>query len=170
MPNHSSRSSEKSSLFRRSKTLPTGSYRRFTTPLIPTYRYESASDLRQDGGGVSCGSDTTNFASAPSQVLATQSPSQRITRLWTHFSLTHCVCYLCLLKLWLNLLVFRVVSIDSDLCFLSLSLLLDNTIKQACIVNWLAFSNVVFYCCCSSNSFVHFLFFMWYFFELKLQN
>lgn len=101
MPNHSSRSSEKSSLFRRSKTLPTGSYRRFTTPLIPTYRYESAaSDLRRDGDGVSCDSDTTNFAaavlnseSAPSQVLATQSPSQRITRLWTRFSLTHCVCF-----------------------------------------------------------------------------
>ncbi|KAJ4909968.1 putative ion channel POLLUX [Raphanus sativus] len=97
MPNHSSRSSEKSSLFRRSKTLPTGSYRRFTTPLIPTYRYESATDLRQDGGGVSCDSDTTNFASesAPSQVLATQSPSQRITRLWTHFSLTHCLKFIC---------------------------------------------------------------------------
>ncbi|KAL0682501.1 hypothetical protein Bca4012_049348 [Brassica carinata] len=96
MPNHSSRSSEKSSLFRRSKTLPTGSYRRFTTPLIPTYRYDSASDLRRDGDGGSCDSDTTNSAvavlnseSAPSQVLATQSPSQRITKLWTHFSLTH---------------------------------------------------------------------------------
>ena len=100
MPNHSSRSSEKSSLFRRSKTLPTGSYRRFTTPLIPTYRYYSASDLRRDGDGGSCDSDTTNSAvavlnseSAPSQVLATQSPSQRITKLWTHFSLTLCVCY-----------------------------------------------------------------------------
>ncbi|WZY76130.1 hypothetical protein YC2023_022514 [Brassica napus] len=97
MPNHSSRSSEKSSLFRRSKTLPTGSYRRFTTPLVPTYRYDSASDLRRDGDGGSCDSDTTNSAvavlnseSAPSQVLATQSPSQRITKLWTHFSLTHC--------------------------------------------------------------------------------
>ena len=100
MPNHSSRSSEKSSLFRRSKTLPTGSYRRFTTPLIPTYRYDSASDLRRDGDGGSCDSDTTSSAvavlnseSAPSQVLATQSPSQRITKLWTHFSLTHFVCY-----------------------------------------------------------------------------
>ncbi|KAL0877242.1 hypothetical protein Bca101_026947 [Brassica carinata] len=101
MPNHSSRSSEKSSLFRRSKTLPTGSYRRFTTPLIPTHRYESAaSDLRRDGDGVICDSDTTSSAvlsseSAPSQVLATQSPSQRITRLWTHFSLTHCLKFIC---------------------------------------------------------------------------
>ncbi|XP_013641949.1 probable ion channel POLLUX isoform X2 [Brassica napus] len=102
MPNHSSRSSEKSSLFRRSKTLPTGSYRRFTTPLIPTYRYDSASDLRRDGDGGSCDSDTTNSAvavlnseSAPSQVLATQSPSQRITKLWTHFSLTHWLKLIC---------------------------------------------------------------------------
>ncbi|CAN7122588.1 unnamed protein product [Brassica rapa subsp. narinosa] len=102
MPNHSSRSSEKSSLFRRSKTLPTGSYRRFTTPLVPTYRYDSASDLRRDGDGGSCDSDTTNSAvavlnseSAPSQVLATQSPSQRITKLWTHFSLTHCLKFIC---------------------------------------------------------------------------
>lgn len=120
MPNHSSRSSEKSSLFRRSKTLPTGSYRRFTTPLIPTYRYDSASDLRRDGDGGSCDSDTTNSAvavlnseSAPSQVLATQSPSQRITKLWTHFSLTHWVCYF-----------FFLCS------------------SKACIVNCLAFSNV----------------------------
>ncbi|CAG7892823.1 unnamed protein product [Brassica rapa] len=102
MPNHSSRSSEKSSLFRRSKTLPTGSYRRFTTPLIPTYRYDSASDLRRDGDGGSCDSDTTSSAvavlnseSAPSQVLATQSPSQRITKLWTHFSLTHFLKFIC---------------------------------------------------------------------------
>ncbi|KAF2561357.1 hypothetical protein F2Q70_00015293 [Brassica cretica] len=102
MPNHSSRSSEKSSLFRRSKTLPTGSYRRFTTPLIPTNRYDSASDLRRDGDGGICDSDTTNSAvavlnseSAPSQVLATQSPSQRITKLWTHFSLTHCLKFIC---------------------------------------------------------------------------
>ncbi|CAH8334448.1 unnamed protein product [Eruca vesicaria subsp. sativa] len=81
MPNHSPRSSQKPSLFRRSKTLPAGSYRRFTTPLIPTYRHDSASDTAA----------VVNSEPVPSQVLATQSPSQRITRLWTHFSLTNCL-------------------------------------------------------------------------------
>ncbi|CAA7021779.1 unnamed protein product [Microthlaspi erraticum] len=104
MPNHNPRSSERSSLFQRSKTLPTGSYRRFTTPVIPTFRHDSvsnfSSDLRRHGDGDSCDGDNSNFdkkpeAATPSQVLSTHSPSQRITRLWTHFSLTHCLKFSC---------------------------------------------------------------------------
>lgn len=136
MPNHNPRSSERSSLFQRSKTLPTGSHRRFTTPVIPTFRYDSvpnfSSDLRRDvhdNSNFSVGNRTAVLKSdekpeeaTPSQVLSTHSPSQRITRLWTHFSLTHCVCYI----FWLlpssimtesltKVLVFMVVSINSDL-------------------------------------------------------
>uniref|UniRef100_A0A1J3DMZ6 Putative ion channel POLLUX n=1 Tax=Noccaea caerulescens TaxID=107243 RepID=A0A1J3DMZ6_NOCCA len=115
MPNHNPRSSERSSLFQRSKTLPTGSHRRFTTPVIPTFRYDSvsnfSSDLRRDGHDGSCDGDNSNFSvgnrtavlksdekpeeATPSQVLSTHSPSQRITRLWTHFSLTHCLKFSC---------------------------------------------------------------------------
>ncbi|KAG7537319.1 CASTOR/POLLUX/SYM8 ion channels protein [Arabidopsis suecica] len=90
MPNHSPR---RSSLFQRSKTLPTNSYRRFTSPIIPTFRYD-------DGDGVSHNGDSSNFAAMPTSeekpvAVPSRSPSQRITRLWTHFSLTHCLKFSC---------------------------------------------------------------------------
>ncbi|KAL1198533.1 putative ion channel POLLUX [Cardamine amara subsp. amara] len=91
MSNHNT---PKSSLFQRSKTLPTSSYRRFTAPAIPTLTNDSvsnfSSDLRRDGDGGSCDGDNSNFT----EVLS-QSPSQRITRLWTHFSLNNCLKFSC---------------------------------------------------------------------------
>ncbi|VVB15507.1 unnamed protein product [Arabis nemorensis] len=92
MPNHVPRSSEKLSLLQRSKTLPT--YRRFTAPEIPTFRYGSVPNDDSDG-------DTSNFVAGNrtpelnSEASPSQSPSQRITRLWTHFSLTHCLKFSC---------------------------------------------------------------------------
>ncbi|KFK26629.1 hypothetical protein AALP_AA8G273500 [Arabis alpina] len=71
MPNHGPTSSLK---FHRSKTLPTA----------PTFRYESNH----------CDGDTSNFA-ATNRTNSEASPSQRITRLWTHFSLTHCLKFSC---------------------------------------------------------------------------
>ncbi|KAG7533637.1 NAD(P)-binding domain superfamily [Arabidopsis thaliana x Arabidopsis arenosa] len=90
MPNHSP---SRSSLFQRSKTLPTNSYRRFTSPVIPTLRYD-------ERDGVSNNGDSSNFATVPNSeekpvAVPSQSPSQRITRLWTHFSLTHCLKFSC---------------------------------------------------------------------------
>ncbi|EOA12903.1 hypothetical protein CARUB_v10025877mg [Capsella rubella] len=99
-PNHTPRRT-RTTLFRRSKTLPTHSYRRFTTPVIPSFRYDDDDDslssdlLREDDG------DSTNFSAVlnseekPVAVVPSQSPSQRITRLWTHFSLTHCLKFSC---------------------------------------------------------------------------
>ncbi|KAL1200793.1 putative ion channel POLLUX [Cardamine amara subsp. amara] len=95
MSNHNT---PKSSLFQRSKTLPTSSYRRFTAPVIPTFTNDSvsnfSSDLRRDGDGGSCDGDNSNFTA-----VLSQSPSQRITRLWTHFSLNNCLKFSCSISL-----------------------------------------------------------------------
>jgi len=91
MPIHTPR---RTSLFQRSKTLPTNSYRRFTSPVIPTFRYDDGDTVSYDGD------DSSNLPTVPNPEekpvpVPSQSPSQRITRLWTQFSLTHCLKFIC---------------------------------------------------------------------------
>ncbi|XP_010527695.1 PREDICTED: probable ion channel POLLUX isoform X2 [Tarenaya hassleriana] len=121
MANHSPRRSDRLSLFRRSKTLPreTSSYRRFQIPENFSAGRSYSGDIDScdvrnqavalksealygcdDNGGVKAVSDgwedgvvvvEEEAKAVASQVLVTQSPSQRITRWWTRFSLTHCL-------------------------------------------------------------------------------